>query len=58
LRTKGGNYTRLGSWGFMGLEDSYGVIPSNSIWKKAKFGEDFIIANLDTGDNFPYLLLL
>lgn len=37
------------SWGFMGLEDSYGVIPSNSIWNKARFGDGVIIANLDTG---------
>lgn len=36
------------SWDFMGLEDN-GVIPSSSIWKKAKFGENVIIGNLDTG---------
>lgn len=40
----------------MGLEDSYGVIPSNSIWNKARFGDGVIIANLDTG-HFPYLFL-
>ncbi|XP_030527865.1 subtilisin-like protease SBT5.3 isoform X2 [Rhodamnia argentea] len=36
------------SWEFLGLEAN-GVIPSNSIWKKARFGEDTIIGNLDTG---------
>lgn len=36
------------SWEFLGLEQD-GVIPSESIWKKARFGEDIIIGNLDTG---------
>ncbi|XP_071717555.1 subtilisin-like protease SBT5.3 [Rutidosis leptorrhynchoides] len=36
------------SWDFLGLEDN-GVIPSGSIWKKARFGENTIIGNLDTG---------
>ncbi|KAK7304842.1 hypothetical protein VNO77_42733 [Canavalia gladiata] len=36
------------SWEFMGLEHN-GVISSNSIWDKAKFGEGVIIGNLDTG---------
>ncbi|KVH93166.1 Peptidase S8/S53 domain-containing protein [Cynara cardunculus var. scolymus] len=36
------------SWDFMGLEDN-GVIPSGSIWNKARFGENTIIGNLDTG---------
>ncbi|KAF1881147.1 hypothetical protein Lal_00023180 [Lupinus albus] len=35
------------SWDFLGLETD-GVIPNNSIWKKG-FGEDVIIANIDTG---------
>jgi len=39
------------SWEFMGLEHE-GVIPSSSIWKKARFGEGVIIGNLDTG-KFP-----
>ncbi|KAJ6880611.1 subtilisin-like protease SBT5.3 [Populus alba x Populus x berolinensis] len=36
------------SWSFLGLEKD-GVVPSSSIWKKARFGEDTIIGNLDTG---------
>ncbi|XP_010542042.1 PREDICTED: subtilisin-like protease SBT5.3 [Tarenaya hassleriana] len=36
------------SWDFMGLEHD-GFTPSSSIWTKARFGEDSIIANLDTG---------
>ncbi|XP_060188842.1 subtilisin-like protease SBT5.3 isoform X2 [Lycium barbarum] len=36
------------SWNFMGLENS-GVIHPSSLWKKARFGEDTIIGNLDTG---------
>ncbi|KAF5787374.1 putative tripeptidyl-peptidase II [Helianthus annuus] len=36
------------SWDFMGLEDN-GIISSSSIWKKARFGENTIIGNLDTG---------
>ncbi|KAF9588833.1 hypothetical protein IFM89_016445 [Coptis chinensis] len=37
------------SWNFLGLEKNGGVIPAQSIWKKARFGEDTIIGNLDTG---------
>ncbi|GAB2234134.1 hypothetical protein Droror1_Dr00003371 [Drosera rotundifolia] len=36
------------SWTFMGLENN-GQVPSDSIWEKARYGEDTIIANLDTG---------
>lgn len=36
------------SWDFLGLEDN-GLIHPASIWKKARFGEDTIIGNLDTG---------
>lgn len=36
------------SWNFLGLERN-GKIHSSSIWKKARFGEDTIIGNLDTG---------
>nr|GLL29432.1 subtilisin-like protease SBT5.3 [Ipomoea trifida]GMD03544.1 subtilisin-like protease SBT5.3 [Ipomoea batatas] len=37
------------SWEFLGLEGEGGLIHEGSIWKKARFGEDTIIANLDTG---------
>ncbi|CAL1352057.1 unnamed protein product [Linum trigynum] len=37
------------SWAFMGLEDSKGVVPPNSLWKKTDYGKDRIIATLDTG---------
>ncbi|KAG6754846.1 hypothetical protein POTOM_040644 [Populus tomentosa] len=36
------------SWEFLGLERN-GQIPADSIWLKARFGEDVIIGNLDTG---------
>ncbi|CAB4305029.1 unnamed protein product [Prunus armeniaca] len=36
------------SWDFLGLEHD-GVTPPNSIWNKARYGEDTIIGNLDTG---------
>ncbi|KAJ4725408.1 Subtilisin-like protease [Melia azedarach] len=36
------------SWDFLGLEKN-NVIPSNSAWKTARFGEDTIIGTLDTG---------
>ncbi|RDX72596.1 Subtilisin-like protease, partial [Mucuna pruriens] len=36
------------SWDFLGLEKN-GRIPANSIWTKAGFGENVIIANIDTG---------
>ncbi|KAK3004434.1 hypothetical protein RJ639_020045 [Escallonia herrerae] len=36
------------SWDFLGLENN-GVIHASSIWKKARFGENTIIGNLDTG---------
>lgn len=36
------------SWDFMLLE-KYGIIHPDSLWKRAEFGEDIIIANLDTG---------
>ncbi|KAL0692834.1 hypothetical protein Bca4012_060014 [Brassica carinata] len=35
-----------------------GVIPSSSLWSKARFGEDTIIGNLDTGLQFHFLCSL
>ncbi|XP_028771539.1 subtilisin-like protease SBT5.4 [Neltuma alba] len=37
------------SWEFLGLESSQGKLNNDSSWAKAKYGEDTIIANLDTG---------
>ncbi|KAF3319712.1 subtilisin-like protease SBT5.3 [Carex littledalei] len=36
------------SWEFLGLE-SDGYVNSNSLWKKAGYGKDTIIGNIDTG---------
>ncbi|XP_020588592.1 subtilisin-like protease SBT5.3 [Phalaenopsis equestris] len=36
------------SWQFLGLERD-GIVPKQSLWTKARFGEDVIIANLDGG---------
>ncbi|XP_058083398.1 subtilisin-like protease SBT5.3 [Magnolia sinica] len=36
------------SWEFLGLEKN-GKIPETSLWQKAKFGEDIIIGNIDSG---------
>ncbi|GMJ16008.1 hypothetical protein like AT5G59810 [Hibiscus trionum] len=36
------------SWDFLRLERN-GIVPPYSLWKKARFGEDTIIGNLDTG---------
>ena len=38
------------SWDFMDMEDRNGFVPSDSLFKKARYGEDTIIANLDTGN--------
>lgn len=43
------------SWEFLGLEghDVHGVLgggnTQNSAWRKTRFGENIIIANIDTG---------
>ncbi|XP_042518795.1 subtilisin-like protease SBT5.4 [Macadamia integrifolia] len=36
------------SWDFLGLEKNGAALPG-SLWEKARFGEDTIIGNLDTG---------
>ena len=36
------------SWEFLGLENN-GTVPMDSDWEKARYGEDRIIGNLDTG---------
>ncbi|KAI4357279.1 hypothetical protein L6164_001239 [Bauhinia variegata] len=36
------------SWQFLGLEEN-GILPKDSIWEKARYGEDTIIGKLDTG---------
>ncbi|KAH1211728.1 Subtilisin-like protease [Glycine max] len=36
------------SWDFLGLEKN-GKVTANSAWRKARFGENIIIANIDTG---------
>lgn len=36
------------TWDFMRLEKG-GVIRPSSLWRKARFGQDIIIGNLDTG---------
>ena len=40
------------SWDFLGMERNGGL---DSIWKKARYGEDTIIGNIDTGNfNFNF----
>jgi len=36
------------SWEFLGLERNE-ILPKGSIWEKARYGEDTVIGNLDTG---------
>ncbi|MBA0560501.1 hypothetical protein Golob_017393 [Gossypium lobatum] len=48
FKNKGRKLHTTRSWEFLGLEQN-GVVPSNSIWNKARYGEDTIIGNLDTG---------
>ncbi|KAG8387222.1 hypothetical protein BUALT_Bualt03G0230800 [Buddleja alternifolia] len=36
------------SWDFLSLEKN-GIVPSDSLWTKARCGEDIIIANIDSG---------
>ncbi|MCL7021408.1 hypothetical protein MKW94_023543, partial [Papaver nudicaule] len=36
------------SWNFLGLESDSGEISSHSAWEMARYGQDTIIANIDT----------
>ncbi|CAN6448204.1 unnamed protein product [Victoria cruziana] len=45
---KGYNLHTTHSWEFMGLEDGCQALP-DSIWEQTDYGEDIIIANIDTG---------
>ncbi|KAD3338010.1 hypothetical protein E3N88_33531 [Mikania micrantha] len=48
IENKGRKLHTTHSWNFLKLE-KHGSIGSSSLWKKARFGENIIIANLDTG---------
>ena len=37
------------TWEYLGLESKLGVVDEDSAWTKGKFGQDTIIATLDTG---------
>ncbi|CAI8596481.1 unnamed protein product [Vicia faba] len=50
FENKGHELQTTRSWEFLlGLENNYGVVPKDSIWDKARYGEGTIIANIDTG---------
>ncbi|KAG4951466.1 hypothetical protein JHK85_045333 [Glycine max] len=50
LKQKGRKLHTTHLWVFMDLEGNDGVIPSYSLFRKARYGEDTIIANFDTED--------
>lgn len=50
---KGYNLHTTHSWEFMGLEDGCQALP-DSIWEQTDYGEDIIIANIDTGRSNCY----
>lgn len=52
---QGRNLHTTHSWDFLLLERD-GVIRTDSLWKKARFGEDVIIANLDTGTYYIFFI--
>ncbi|KAF5175072.1 Subtilisin-like protease, partial [Thalictrum thalictroides] len=37
------------AWRTLGLEKEDGLVPSDSLWNKTNFGQDIIIANMDSG---------
>lgn len=45
------------SWQFMGVEKNNGEVPRWSAWDVGRYGEDTIIANLDSGINTHIPLL-
>jgi len=49
FENKGHELQTTRSWEFLGLENNYGVVPKDSIWEKARYGEGTIIANIDSG---------
>ncbi|KAJ0610705.1 putative tripeptidyl-peptidase II [Helianthus annuus] len=48
IQNKGRKLHTTRSWDFLKLQNN-GVVGSSSLWRKARFGENIIIANLDTG---------
>ncbi|XP_076932353.1 subtilisin-like protease SBT5.4 [Bidens hawaiensis] len=48
IQNKGIKLHTTHSWDFLKLENN-GLVGSSSLWAKAKYGENIIIANLDTG---------
>ncbi|PNX76971.1 subtilisin-like protease-like protein, partial [Trifolium pratense] len=48
LLNRGRNLHTTHSWEFMSMEYN-GVVPSESLFRKARYGEDVIIGNLDSG---------
>ncbi|CAA0828568.1 Subtilisin-like protease SBT5.4 [Striga hermonthica] len=49
VESKGRKLHTTHSWDFLGLEKDGGFVSPSSIWEKARYGEDTIIATLDTG---------
>jgi hypothetical protein len=37
------------SWEFLGLELESGKVPKESLWKRAKFGNDVVVGIFDSG---------
>ncbi|KAK4275255.1 hypothetical protein QN277_018370 [Acacia crassicarpa] len=49
FKNRGHKLQTTRSWEFLGLESSNGQVSEDSMWKKARYGEDTIIGNIDTG---------
>lgn len=54
FENKGKKLHTTRSWNFLRLEIDNGIIHPSSLWNKARFGEDTIIGNLDTGNSFLF----